>query len=806
MRHIFYLLLGLLITGFFTGTEAGIIYVKNPTTSPNAWQGKSPVYTTITGAINASNKGDEIWVAKGRYIENIELRNGISLYGGFQGTENTLNDRTSVINEISPTIIDGAQNGRCILTSSNNLIDGFKLENGYELMGAGINIWEATNVLVRNVAITNCQSGWLGGGIYVQSTNQTGVITIERVSIWECTAYCGALEIDVQTSPRVIVRNCTIFKNKAYGLEIPYYEGYVPANNFHDFYNNIIWQNANDRQPSYFSDVWAWARNYIDYSYIGHNAWPPISGKWEVILPNNIFEDNIGNPGLVDAINNDLHLLSNSSCIGKGRDGTDMGAFYSKSATQPTLSVYSTNINFGYTASALTFNVMNIGPGKLTWSLEKHEKWITNITPKSGSLGPGKNQIVTVTVDRAGMATGVYHDYIKISSNGGTDDVTTLMSIGTEPTAIVATPEILLFTAIEGGKNPNPQSVIVTNAINQPLSWNVSEPSDYRWLTLSNTQGTSGGHFQVAVDISGLPAGIYTGLARISAPHAANDPFDVKVLAVVTQDPNGAILAEMEAENAKTLPNSGWKLITEAGQNGVKADVREVYSPNNKYRLDFTFNVPQGFDKVYIFGEVNVGGLPNQDSFWLTLNDGDTCVWNNLYELGEGWKRCWLYNFDIDTLHAFTVKSGENKISVFPREKNAMLNWLVVTTNPKLDIQNHKFGGKINAGIGDSGPYPNVNRHFPPDYVKLLPNYPNPFNPATNIVFSINQRSLVSLSIYNELGQWITDLVNAEYLPGEYHLNWDGTDRQGFPVHSGRYYAVLRSNSQRKVIKMTLVK
>jgi hypothetical protein len=380
------------------------------------------------------------------------------------------------------------------------------------------------------------------------------------------------------------------------------------------------------------------------------------------------------------------------------------------------------------------------------------------------------------------------------------------MYIGTEPTTIVATPEILLFTTIEGGKIPNPQSVLVTNAISQPLAWAVSEPTDYSWMTLSNTTGSSGGSFQVAVDNSGLPAGIYSGKVRISAPHAANDPFDVQVLLIVAQDPNANILAEIEAEGAEALPNSGWELTTYATQNGIKAAVREITSPNNKYRLDYKFNVPKGFDKVYIFGEVNVGGLPSQDSFWLTINNGDTCVWNNLYELGDGWKRCWLYNHDIDTLHIFDVHEGENTISVFPREKNAMLNWLVVTTNPKIDLEKHEFGGKIPAGIEDTRPFfPGSDRIFP-DQVTLAPNYPNPFNPATNINFTIHQRSVVTLSIYNELGQWVDDIVNSEYLPGEYQMSWDGRDRHGIPVQSGRYYAVLKTASQRKVIKMTLVK
>ena len=56
--------------------------------------------------------------------------------------------------------------------------------------------------------------------------------------------------------------------------------------------------------------------------------------------------------------------------------------------------------------------------------------------------------------------------------------------------------------------------------------------------------------------------------------------------------------------------------------------------------------------------------------------------------------------------------------------------------------------------------------------IKLFQNYPNPFNPSTNITFTIADRTKVTLTIYNILGQIIKILVDEEKNPGEYKINF----------------------------------
>jgi len=78
---------------------------------------------------------------------------------------------------------------------------------------------------------------------------------------------------------------------------------------------------------------------------------------------------------------------------------------------------------------------------------------------------------------------------------------------------------------------------------------------------------------------------------------------------------------------------------------------------------------------------------------------------------------------------------------------------------------------------------------------KLNNNYPNPFNMETNIEFSIQNSSLVNITIYNTLGQLVKTIVNENKPAGEYAAKWDGKNESGNIVSSGIYYYFLQASS-----------
>jgi hypothetical protein len=88
-----------------------------------------------------------------------------------------------------------------------------------------------------------------------------------------------------------------------------------------------------------------------------------------------------------------------------------------------------------------------------------------------------------------------------------------------------------------------------------------------------------------------------------------------------------------------------------------------------------------------------------------------------------------------------------------------------------------------------------------PKQLFLSDAYPNPFNPTTNIKFSVPEKSRITLKIYNLLGQEVETLFHGTLEPGEYQKVFHAER-----MPSGIYVSVLESNNGRQVKKMVLLK
>ncbi|MCF7919969.1 MAG: choice-of-anchor J domain-containing protein [Candidatus Cloacimonetes bacterium] len=85
-------------------------------------------------------------------------------------------------------------------------------------------------------------------------------------------------------------------------------------------------------------------------------------------------------------------------------------------------------------------------------------------------------------------------------------------------------------------------------------------------------------------------------------------------------------------------------------------------------------------------------------------------------------------------------------------------------------------------------------------------NYPNPFNPVTNLSYSLKETGPVVLEIYNVKGQKVTTLVNEIQEAGVYRLTWMGNDDNGTPVSSGMYFYTMKTGDYTTSKKMVLMK
>ena len=88
----------------------------------------------------------------------------------------------------------------------------------------------------------------------------------------------------------------------------------------------------------------------------------------------------------------------------------------------------------------------------------------------------------------------------------------------------------------------------------------------------------------------------------------------------------------------------------------------------------------------------------------------------------------------------------------------------------------------------------------------LYDNYPNPFNPGTNMRYQLPGEAKVELKIFNLLGEQIRNLVQEHKAAGEYQIYWDGRDESGQSVASGVYVYQIKAGTYIHSKKMTLIR
>lgn len=108
--------------------------------------------------------------------------------------------------------------------------------------------------------------------------------------------------------------------------------------------------------------------------------------------------------------------------------------------------------------------------------------------------------------------------------------------------------------------------------------------------------------------------------------------------------------------------------------------------------------------------------------------------------------------------------------------------------------------------LGDVALFYNPDHVFLPKKVELSQNYPNPFNPTTAIRFGLPESGPIRLTVYNILGQRVTDLFRGVQQAGYHTYLWNGRNDQGQSVASGVYIYRLETPGGVLSRKMLLIK
>ena len=183
-----------------------------------------------------------------------------------------------------------------------------------------------------------------------------------------------------------------------------------------------------------------------------------------------------------------------------------------------------------------------------------------------------------------------------------------------------------------------------------------------------------------------------------------------------------------------------------------------------------TLNTPSNF--MY-------SGNPEMKTGWLNtdLRDQRLMINTGPFKLNVGESQ--------DIYAAYVVGRGETS-----------LNSVTVTKEILDTVRNYFANNYTRLIVGVT----NSNKKIATEF-ELNQNYPNPFNPSTTIKYQIPKDGMVSLRIYDIIGQEVKTIVNETQTKGRYEINFDASN-----LSSGVYFYRLTSGSFTKSRQMLLLK
>jgi len=256
----------------------------------------------------------------------------------------------------------------------------------------------------------------------------------------------------------------------------------------------------------------------------------------------------------------------------------------------------------------------------------------------------------------------------------------------------------------------------------------------------------------------------------------------------VTQDPYGEVQPEDDATIDGTLcwitgndpPGSA------QGVDDVDNGYTTLYSPS--FDLSEAVQVTVSYRRWYTN---DTGNNPGEDVWVVEVNDGSGWVaLENTNVSDRSWS---LQSFLLDDYIDMTA-----------------------TVQLRFIAADEPAGSVVEAGVdefllrGFALPDPDSvadDELLIPTRLALRANYPNPFNPKTQIGFDLPAPQAISLRIFDVNGRQVRTLAQHEpFAAGVHRMEWNGCDDQGDPVGSGVYFYVLETPAQRLTGKMALVK
>lgn len=213
---------------------------------------------------------------------------------------------------------------------------------------------------------------------------------------------------------------------------------------------------------------------------------------------------------------------------------------------------------------------------------------------------------------------------------------------------------------------------------------------------------------------------------------------------------------------------------------GVQQWVQTFNGPANMN--DYSYSICESDylneKKIYVCGtSLNINS--NYDYIMIRYNDDGSELWHLLWDGGaNGQDGAWVattnYRGDLIVSGTTMNTSGNYDITAFG---------ISAYVDNKSSISSFKSNNLISETFS------------------LSQNFPNPFNPETNINYSLPSKSEVNITVYDIMGNVVSILVNGKQSEGSHSVKFDGSK-----FASGIYFYTLTAGEYRETKKMILLK
>jgi subtilisin-like proprotein convertase family protein len=282
------------------------------------------------------------------------------------------------------------------------------------------------------------------------------------------------------------------------------------------------------------------------------------------------------------------------------------------------------------------------------------------------------------------------------------------------------------------------------------------------------------------------------GLGTIVNDDVLFNPTDDAYVKSTAATSNFDTATTLQLQQSTTILNSYLKFVVSGLSSPVKsAKLRlkvtvsdtsggSVYAVSNNYL---------GTTTAWTQSGLNYGNAPSMSG--LPLSSVGTVFVNQIVEFdvtaaitGNGTFSFGMKNASIAAVQ-YSSKEGAAKPELL-----IQITPSTATAAPSAAAESDTAIAKIAAGVEQL-----------PQSLALAPNYPNPFNPATTISYSIPEDMNATLKVYNMAGQEVATLAEGYHERGVYNVTFEASR-----FTSGVYFAVLQAGAARQVRRMTLVK